>query len=216
MDDLQSFSIDMQVLAHRLGAEVGTPVTISAIGLNGNGDAIERRILISYEQPLLPNGPVPYLWYNPSNWEFHKSTNWRESPAIWELMTDRSSLFDESQVGQFTGGTLTSPLHLARNPVDDNEAVTKVYVDIIIAALTLGNSSLSFGEPVATVTALRQIDVSLVPDKQVRYVESLNRIFGYDMESVAQHDGEYVIAPVVGIGRWLSTDKQVVDGGTLP
>lgn len=215
-ENLQDFAISCSVLTRSSLVAPGNPITVNFLGHDSGGVSISRDFILSYEQPDIPLGATPVVWFNADTWDFYKSTNWRDPIPIWELVPDWQTLFDESAGGSsFTGGHLTSPLHLARNPVDPMEPVTKAYFDSVITNITVGTGSAQYGEPVADIAALQAVDVTLVVDKQIRYVESVNRIFAYDLQSVATIDGDYIVKPNVGPGRWISTDRKLVDGGVI-
>lgn len=217
MESLDILIRSCLTLCDRLGVAIGNPIVINFLGHASNNSAVNRDVTCGYEQPDFPTDSLLIaLWFDPSVQKMYKATNWKEAIPHWELIADWQSVFEESLRGGNVGGTMTEPLLLYRNPVADKEAVTKIYVDTLIANITTGTGNLEYGNPVATVVELSQVDITLVPDKQIRYVESVNRIFGYDAQSVAVADNDYVVRPLQNIGRWLSTDKKIVDGGFLP
>jgi hypothetical protein len=59
--------------------------------------------------------------------------------------------------------------------------------------------------PVADLTALKALDTTIAedwPDKWAIYVESVRLFYALDRESLAADDGDTVIAPTTGAGRW--------------
>jgi hypothetical protein len=216
MESLDIFIKSCLTLCGRFGVAVGNPIVINFLGHDSNNAGVNRDITCSYEQPDFPVDATQIsLWFDPSVRQLYKATNWKEAIPHWELIADWQSVFEESLSGGNVGGTMTTPLLLVRNPIEDKEAVTKIYVDTLIANITTGTGNLEYGNPVATVVELAQVDITLVPDRQIRYVESVNRIFGYDAQSVAVVDNDYVVRPLQNIGRWVSTDRKIVDGGVI-
>jgi hypothetical protein len=215
MESLDVFIKSCLILCGKFGVVVGKPAVINFLGHDSNNAGVSRDVACSYEQPAFPVGAIQIaLWFDPLGQVVYKATNWKEAIPHWELISDWQSVFEESLNGG-VGGTMTAPLFLARNPIADNEAVTKIYVDTLIANISTGTGNLEYGSPVATVIELSQVDVTLIPDKQIRYVESVNRIFGYDAQSSSIVDNDYCIAPLQNIGRWISTDRRIVDGRVI-
>jgi hypothetical protein len=216
VDTLQAFAIDCIKRGNLLGVTPANPVKIVALGSDSLKQVVQRNLWLAFDQPELPPDMEVGLWFDPDSWQFYKSTNWKDTTPNWELQTTYETLFDESvATGVALGGQLTDPLYLVRNPQDDNEAATKIYVDTLFASITGGSGSMLYGDPVATVLQLRQLDISLIPDKQIRYVEELNRIFAYDQQSTAVPDNQFVAKPLQNTGRWISTDARIMDSGTF-
>lgn len=218
---LSAFQQQCQRLAHLLEVVPGNPVTVPTLAVDSQTTPVNRDMVLSYEAPPFPVSNIIQIWYDPGAHLFYKSTNWKSNITSWELQTTYIGLYDESQSGTTNvittnvNGVVTVPLFLSRNPQADNEAVTKIYLDTVISSITTGTGNMLYGDPVATTLELAQVDVTLVPDKQIRYVESVNRIYGYDLQSNAPADSDYIIAPLQNIGRWISTDRKIVDGGVL-
>lgn len=217
MESLDVFIRSCLILSGKLEVAVNKPVVINFLGHDSNNAGVTRDVSLSYEQPDFPvNNLHIKLWFDPSVRKVYKSTNWKEAIPHWELVEDWVSIFEESvESGGTIDGTMVTPLFLARNPIVDNEAVTKLYVDTLIANINTGASNLEYGSPVATILELAQVDITLVSDKQIRYVESVNRIFAYDAQSSEVSDNEYVIRPLQDVGRWVSTDKRIIDSGFI-
>jgi hypothetical protein len=60
-------------------------------------------------------------------------------------------------------------------------------------------------EPVADLVALKALDTTIAedwPDKWAIYVESVRLFYALDRESTSADDGDTVIAPTTGAGRW--------------
>lgn len=214
MISLAEYTNHCLLLASNLNVNAMTSRTIYTMGANLANEVVYRPIILSYNLADLPIDKVITLWFDISSRYFFKSTNWKEPVARWERVTEYLDLFDESTLD--SNLNVTGPLFLVRNPVENSEAVTKIYVDTLISAIT--NTSVSginnnYGSPVPSVIELRLVDVSLVPDKQIRLVESVNRIYSYDLESNSPVDNEWIVAPFSGPGRWISTEKKILDSG---
>lgn len=203
--------------------------------------AIQRTLIVSFEVPSLPTTLYPILlWIDAGTFNIFKSTNWRDTTPHWEGQSDWATLFDEYASGsstqfgynpdgsgqiftditpggngsQLSGATLTSPLYLSENPIAGNEAVTKAYVDNLVSTINAGGSP-EYGPPVVTLADLQALDVTLIPNGQIRYVESMADIYGYSSTSSAVVDGTYVVQPTTGPGRWLSVSANNVTGGVF-
>ena len=116
----------------------------------------------------------------------------------------------------FIEGVAQVPVFLPGSPNAPNEAATKAYVDLSIAGAVGGAGSALYGDPVQNIPELRALDVSGIPDKHMRLVEDEHKIYSYDLQSSAVPDNEYIAAPLVGVGRWIATNPNVLDGGNLP
>ena len=75
-----------------------------------------------------------------------------------------------------------------------------------------------YGEPVANIALLKALTSSTFKDRQVRYVESVKRFYGYDAESTLADNGDTVIAPAgsPATGRWLALNVEVPNGSITP
>ena len=62
-------------------------------------------------------------------------------------------------------------------------------------------------QPVATVAELRLTPVGDVDDKSLIFCEETEKLYAYDLESVAVDDGSTVIQPAAGAGAWLSVTE---------
>ena len=63
-----------------------------------------------------------------------------------------------------------------------------------------------FIEPAQDLTELRSRDTSdaeWYPDKTLIYVEDEEALYRFDRESTANEKKDVIIAPDVGVGRWL-------------
>jgi hypothetical protein len=70
-------------------------------------------------------------------------------------------------------------------------------------------------EPVADVAALRAVAVADRTDKQVRLVEDKNFLYRFDAEGGGVDDGDGIIEPTVGTGRWFKVGVGTGNADTL-
>jgi len=223
--EIDQFVMNIRGSANALGYSGLTPVTFHLAGLTVAQLPVNRTCHVSATAPTLYPGTDVQLWVS-SELKAYKSSNWYEPDAPkWDQVTDYSNLFidDMSSVAQansgtgdalpLTGGTMGGPVLLFRDPVVSNEAASKAYVDNVVRLIAAGK--LYIEQPVTTIAELRALDVSSVPDEQVIYVESAHRMYGYDLQGVGVDDGQYVITPNSGIGRWFSTTPNILDGGVI-
>lgn len=79
------------------------------------------------------------------------------------------------------------------------------------------NSTFKF-DPVQDITALRDLDTTDVnnwPDKGTIYVEDVNAIYQLDRQSTLPDDGNLIIAPDTGVGRWRKVGAAEFDHNNL-
>jgi hypothetical protein len=66
-----------------------------------------------------------------------------------------------------------------------------------------------------TLKALDTTDAKIYPDKWVIFVDSLKSFYTLDRDdSTSIDDGEYIIAPTTGAGRWIKSTEQAFKKGT--
>lgn len=182
--------------------------------------SIRRLIVASSTQPVFPLGLEPIIWFNPEDYSFKKSANWK-SLNVWEPVTTFIELFSESSEsggGNTSGlvnGVAQVPITLIGSPADPNEAANKAYVDLAVAGVASGAGGAMYGEPVQSISDLRSIDVSGLPDKHMRLCEDAHKIYSYDLQSTGIPDNVYIVAPFVGVGRWIATNPRILDGGVI-
>jgi hypothetical protein len=218
---LEEFILRCIVQINKQNVTPGNPAHIPVIGQTSTNSPVEKRLILAYEQPtdsyVLPVGMViaGWLWYNPNDRTVYKSIDLgRAHPPTWTAVVDYYDIWEESAgsaagTGQITGGTLISPLFVSRPPQLPTEVVNKEFLEQAIAAANANTSNDKYGDPVQSVTDLNQLSLTDIPDKQLRLVEDLSRIFYYDAQSVLPADNEYVINTSSGVGRWISTDKKI-------
>ncbi len=226
--DINAFATRLVQFAQSLGYPGTDPVSLDLTGPDSDtnqsaytGTTI-RKFIFSSTQPAMPSGLSPVIWFNPGTREFRKSGNWN-STTTWDLISKFIDLFVENApdtaVAQNNSGLVNGvaqvPILLQGTPSQPNEASTKAYVDMAIASIAAGGSSVLYGPPVQSIADLEAVDVTGVPDKQIRLVEDVQRIYEYDLQSTAVADGLDVVAPTTGTGRWISTNPNIIDGGTI-
>lgn len=223
---LAEFILNIRGSANRLGYNISTPFQATVAGITVDQLPINRQCTVSHNPPpLYPNTPFTQIWIDPvlRAW---KSSNWYQPEApVWEQIHTYEDIFLDSSaptVGSgstgpslpLIGGTMSGPVLLFRDPVAQNEAVTKSYVDGVVNLIAAGR--LYIDRPVATIADLRALDVSTVPDEQVIFVEEARKMYAYDLQAVGIDDGSYIVMPLSGVGRWIATVPNVFDGGVLP
>jgi hypothetical protein len=219
---LEEFIIRCIIQINKQNVTPGNPVHIPVIGQDSSNNPVEKRLILAFEQPtdsyILPVGMVVagWLWYNPNDRTVYKSLDLgRVTPPTWTAVVDYYDIWEEGAgsgpvgSGQITGGTLTSPLFVSRPPQLPNEVASKSFVEQAISAINVSSGNDNYGDPVQAVTDLNQLALTGIPDKQLRLVEDLGRIFYYDAQSVLPADNDYVINSSSGVGRWISTDKKI-------
>lgn len=220
------------------------PTDTLAFELMGTPDVsgnIQRITLVSYVAPPVPPGQNVFLWIDPETLECRKSTNYKNiiSP-VWELVSDYASCWiDEIGTSSggggagndpaFNNGNVVVPVILARNPVSPMEAVTKQYLDSLLTQTntnlnstiqtTVTNQVAAIPKPilpaVQSIVALRQLDVTNLEDKVGVFVEDLDYAYFYDKQSTAVDNNIDVVKPLVGIGRWILLQTNVVNDGGI-
>jgi hypothetical protein len=83
-----------------------------------------------------------------------------------------------------------------------------------IAVENTGGGGTGVFAPVADIAALKAqdtTDAALWPDKWVIYVEAVKYFYALDRESTAAADGDTVIQPTTGAGRWL---RKIIQAAT--
>lgn len=101
-----------------------------------------------------------------------------------------------------TGGTMSGLLVLSADPTQALGAATKQYVD---AATSLVSGRL--GAPVQTIAELEATTGQL--DKEMVLVEDNGSLYRFDQQSSVAADGNNVIEPTDGIGRWVKVSAAV-------
>lgn len=222
---LDEFAMNARRTANANGYGDLTPFQTLVAGITVEHLPVNRLCIVSAVQPpLVANTSVTRIWIDPSL-RVWKSSNWYQPAApIWEQISAYESIFLDSFATQgsgstgsalpLDGGTMSGPILLFRDPVTQNEAVTKSYVDTVVNLIAAGR--LYIDRPVSTIAELRALDVSTVPDEQVIFVESARKMYAYDLQATGIDDGSYIVTPASGIGRWIATVPNVFDGGILP
>ncbi len=73
-------------------------------------------------------------------------------------------------------------------------------------------AAIDYGIPVQDLTALRAVPPALRGDKQQRLVEDENAEYRFDATGVGADDGDLIIAPDTGTGRWF----KITPSGGIP
>jgi hypothetical protein len=102
MENLHIFASNIKATAVELGVAPGTAKVIPIVGKSLVDPAVTRELILSHEIPAIHTGNEVKLWFDPDTSIFYKSTNWKESPAAWEVQTNWTALFDET-FGESTG-----------------------------------------------------------------------------------------------------------------
>jgi hypothetical protein len=100
-----------------------------------------------------------------------------------------------------SGSTMSGPLILSGNPAQSNQAANKAYVDSVFNGV-----SSEWAAGVQNVVELSSLITGLA-DKQVRLVEDTGSLWRYDASSVTTVDGQTVISPTSGVGRWFKSSS---------
>jgi hypothetical protein len=220
--NLERFALNAMKLARVTGFP-GHSVSFKVAGLTVAQLPVNRQCTVSINAPQLYDGTTTQIWVD-SDLNVFKSSNWYKPAApIWEQITTYEELFIEGSASSYkpsvdslplAGGTMGGPVLLFRDPILSNEAATRSYVDSVVELIAAGK--LYIEHPVTTVAELRALDVSTIPDEQVIFVEATRKMYAYDLQGIGIDDGQYIIVPSSGIGRWISTTPNVIDGGVLP
>jgi len=223
---LDEFALNIRGTANKHGYDSSTPFQAVVAGITVEHLPVNRLCLVSHDQPpLYADTTVAHIWIDQAL-RVWKSSNWH-TPATpaWEQIHTYEDIFLDSTVNSggsgatglalpLSGGTMSGPVLLFRDPIAQNEAVTKSYVDGVVNLIAAGR--LYIDRPVSTIADLRALDVSTVPDEQVIFVEEARKMYAYDLQATGLDDGSYIIVPASGIGRWIATVPNVFDGGILP
>jgi len=114
------------------------------------------------------------------------------------------------------GGTPTERYHLALDLY--NAAVGAAGANAANPFATVGDLSgvaAKFAGPVQTVQELRNIAPADRSDKQVRLVEDKGSLYRFDETGTGTDDGDGIIAPSSGSGRWFKMSSAVPDLSTV-
>lgn len=114
------------------------------------------------------------------------------------------------------GGSPTERYHLALDLY--NAAVGAAGANAANPFATVGDISgvaAKFAAPVQTVQNLRDIAPANRSDKQVRLVEDKGALYRFDDTGAGADDGDGVIAPTSGSGRWFKMSSAVPDLSTV-
>ncbi|OQA86284.1 MAG: hypothetical protein BWY28_02429 [bacterium ADurb.Bin236] len=114
------------------------------------------------------------------------------------------------------GGTPTERYHLALDLY--NAAIGAAGANASNPFATLGDLSgvaAKFASPVQTVQNLRDIAAANRSDKQVRLVEDKGSLYRFDETATGADDGDGIIAPTSGTGRWFKMSSAVPDLSTV-
>jgi hypothetical protein len=90
--------------------------------------------------------------------------------------------------------------------VDLSNYYTKTEVDSLLKTVG-GKGILAPVEDLVGLKALDTTDPLYYPDKWVIYVSSVNTLYALYRASTSAEDGEYVIAPTTGTGRWIKVTE---------
>ena len=71
------------------------------------------------------------------------------------------------------------------------------------------------GPGVQDVPALRAVDTTSTVDKQIRLVEDKGALYRFNATGADPDDGDFVVAPTVGPGRWYKTQAATQDHSLL-
>ena len=222
---LDEFAMNTRRTANAHGYNGSIPFQAMVAGVTLAGLPVNRMCIVSAGAPqLYSDTNVTRIWIDASL-RVWKSSNWYKPAApAWEQVSTYEQVFLDT-VGNtvsgstepslpLIGGTMSGPVLLFRDPVAQNEAVTKSYVDGVVNLIAAGR--LYIDRPVANIADLRSLDVSTVPDEQVIFVEAARKMYAYDLQATGIDDGSYLITPSSGVGRWIATVPNVFDGGILP
>ena len=95
-------------------------------------------------------------------------------------------------------GAETDALPVGADAVADEDVVTKGFAD---------SSYVQGAQPVDNNAALKAIIAADRADRDVRYNDGANALYAFDSSSGAADDGDNVLAPDAGTGRWIKTSN---------
>ena len=217
MDDLKKFIIGMLNTARKtgmVGQDKAIRVMIQSVYPDRNGIKVPVFVCSGAPEKSFSDNQV---WINLDDLSAYRT---RDGGATWtkcEGYYDLYRLDTPPDVGDktFNEGQVTVPVVLSREPELPMEAVPKQYVDQLVEQIVgAGGSNPFYGLPVPTIEALVALDTEQIPDKQVRLVESVGKIYAYDQQSQEAADGTDIVIPASNVGRWIATSPSRVDGGT--
>jgi len=114
------------------------------------------------------------------------------------------------------GGTPTERYHLALDLYD--AAVGAAGANATNPFATIGDIAgvtAKFAAPVQTVQELRDVPPEDRSDKQVRLVENKGALYRFDETGTGSDDGDGIITPTSGTGRWFRVSSAVPDLSTV-
>jgi len=123
---------------------------------------------------------------------------------------------DHNDLLSMQGGTPTERYHLTLDLY--NAATGAAGANASNPFATLGDLSgvaAKFSSPVQTVQELRNVAAADRSDKQVRLVEDKGSLYRFDETGTGTDDGDGIIAPSSGTGRWFKMSSAVPDLSTV-
>lgn len=107
----------------------------------------------------------------------------------------------------FVVGPESSTIPNASTPTNANDTISKGWVE------EYGFTRGSIAGAVADTNALKAIDAAVRQDNQIILVDSKGALYRFDSSSTATDDGDAVIQPSSGSGRWLALTSAGGSGG---
>lgn len=131
-----------------------------------------------------------------------------------------ATLAVDSTVVHITGAQVIAGLKqfttppVVPTPSGGTDATNKDWVETYVAS-QLGPLSGPIGAGVADAAALRAIDTTAIPDKQIRLVEDLHALYSFDSTGTGADDGNLTIDPTTGPGRWFKSSTSTLSHSAL-
>jgi hypothetical protein len=170
--------------AYAKGLTPTNPINIE-MWTDDAGVATKKYVCVSFTSPARPYEGL--IWVNPTNRELYE---YNVATGTWVDTEDEKDPLEAGKV-----------------------FATVEYVDSKMTQ-AVSMSQAIIAQPIATVNDLRNLNMTNVKDKQMIYVEELNRVYAYDLQGIGDDDnGQTVVTPAGGIGRWFPTTPGNLDGG---
>lgn len=201
----ERFIENLMMNAYRSGLSSTTVVSVPVLGISENYATPDtKRVTVSFTSNFELTGDYEEFWLNANNLILYRD----DKRGGWLQVQSYAGIFTGDPA--FNGDTATGPLYAAGNPQSPMELANKQYVDQVLAQAV---AQLPISMPVNTLQDLRDLDLTNIQDGKVVLVDETKIVYTYDLQGTGVDDGEKVITPTSGVGRWFPTVNGVLDSG---
>lgn len=184
-----------------------TPTSWSFVNVY-NGET-QYKVVASFVEPTVKVDGGYWFDMNPASITFKRLFKYDggvgvEYPNIDDYFTSNTN----------SGGGSSSP---TLTPAQITAYVNTTVANSVTGAVTTAVNNAVITNSVAPLSGTADlISLPSPVDKTLKYIESNNSIYAYDAQSTVAADGNNIIVPSSGVGRWIKTNNlDLINGGTF-